>query len=68
MTIPGLVEALEGMREGGKSRILVPPALGYAQGSSKEPKMPTFGTQRQVETHRQEPLLFELQLLRVIPA
>lgn len=66
VTIPGLVEALEGMHEGGKRRILVPPALGYEQGSSKEPKMPTFSTQRQVENHRQEPLLFELQLRRVI--
>lgn len=66
MTIPGLVEALEGMKEGGKRRILVPPALGYEQGSPKEPKMPTFSTQRQVENHRQEPLLFELQLRRVI--
>jgi len=27
--------------------------------------MPTFATQRQLENHKSEPLLFEVQLLRV---
>ncbi len=66
-TIPGLVEALEGMRAGGKRRILVPPALGYVDSSKKEPRMPTFATQRQLNNHSAEPLLFELEMLRVIP-
>ena len=29
------------------------------------PQMPTFATQRQVDNHKAEPLLFEVQLLRV---
>ena len=28
-------------------------------------QMPTFATQRQVDNHKAEPLLFEVQLLRV---
>jgi hypothetical protein len=28
-------------------------------------QMPTFATQRQVDNHQGEPLLFEVQLLRV---
>jgi FKBP-type peptidyl-prolyl cis-trans isomerase len=65
-TVAGLVEAMEGMKEGGKRRILVPPQYGYVNGSIQEPKMPTFATQRQLQNHSSEPLLFELQLLRII--
>lgn len=36
--------------------LLCPPML---------PQMPTFATQRQLENHKSEPLLFEVQLLRV---
>lgn len=61
--VPGLSEALEGMMPGAKRRILVPPELGYVQ--DYEPKMPTFATKRQLETHKREPLLFEVQMLRV---
>lgn len=43
--------------------IAVPPELGYT--ADYEPKMPTFATKRQLETHKLEPLLFEVQMLRV---
>ena len=64
--IPGLVEGIEGIRVGGKRRILVPAALGYTQGDTRLPKMPTFATQRQLLNHRTEPLLFEVQVRRVL--
>ena len=65
--LPGLVEGLSGMRPGGKRRILVPPSAGYAaQASNMEPQMPSFGTKRQLENHKGEPLIFEVILIRII--
>ncbi|GLI65625.1 hypothetical protein VaNZ11_009195 [Volvox africanus] len=62
--IPGLEEVLYGMSPGSKRRALVPPELGYVVGGEL-PQPPTFATKRQLETHRREPLLFEVQMLRV---
>ena len=39
-------------------------ALGAGAGAL-QPRMPTFATQRQLANHTAEPLLFEVQLLRV---
>jgi len=64
--VPGFVDGIEGMKVGGKRRILVPPALGYASGDKLQPQMPTFATQRQLANHVREPLLFEIQLLRIL--
>jgi hypothetical protein len=69
--IPGLESALLGMRPGGKRRALVPPEVGYLAPAAAgvkgglQPAMPTFATQRQLENHKNEPLLFEYQMLRV---
>lgn len=63
--IPGLEAALLGMRPGGKRRALIPPEVGYLAGPGLKPGMPTFATQRQLENHKNEPLLFEYQVLRV---
>ena len=38
--------------------------VGY-QLPDQEPQLPTFGTRRQLEVHRREPLLFEVQVLKV---
>lgn len=61
----GLEAALDGMRVGGKRRILVPPSLGYTQ-PSLEPQPPGFAARRQVASNSRNPLLFEVQLLRVV--
>jgi FKBP-type peptidyl-prolyl cis-trans isomerase len=52
MVVPGLDEALLGMREGELRRITVPPELGY--GSDAKPKIPARST-----------LVFEVELLDV---
>jgi len=58
--IPGLEEVLAGKR-----RALVPPSAGYADAADAAPQPPTFATQRQLRNHQNEPLLFEMQVLRV---
>ncbi len=66
--VPGLEEALFGMRQGGKRRVLVPPEQGYTSavgGVELEPQPPTFATKRQLANHAREPLLFEIELLRI---
>ncbi|KIY95433.1 hypothetical protein MNEG_12530, partial [Monoraphidium neglectum] len=55
---------LIGMSTGGRRRALVPPELGYTS-SALQPQPPTFATRRQLANHSREPLLFEIQLLRV---
>ncbi len=45
-------------------RALVPPELGYVS-SALQPQPPTFATKRQLANHAREPLLFEVELLRV---
>ena len=63
--IKGLQDTVAGMQAGGKRRSLVPPAAGYKAGSDLKPVLPTFATQRQLLNHAAEPLIFEVQLLRV---
>ena len=63
--LPGLVEAIVGMRKGGRRRVLVPPNVGYLAGSGLQPTMPTFATTRQLENHKREPLVFEVELVNV---
>jgi FKBP-type peptidyl-prolyl cis-trans isomerase len=75
--IPGLSDVVLGMRKNGKRRALVPPRFGYnfSAGANDEnanapltlePIPPTFATRRQLLNHRNEPLLFEIQVVKVI--
>jgi FKBP-type peptidyl-prolyl cis-trans isomerase len=62
--IDGLEAALLGQNAGTKFRALIPPEHGYLD-TSMEPQPPTFAAKRQIVNHSKEPLLFEIQLLKV---
>jgi len=65
--IRGLEEALVGLRAGARVRVLVPPEVGYSDGGAGAlgPLPPTFATRRQLLNHVREPLLFEVEVLKV---
>ncbi|KAK7289612.1 hypothetical protein RIF29_03383 [Crotalaria pallida] len=62
--IVGLKEVLTGMRVGGKRRALIPPSAGYVNDNLK-PIPEEFGPRRSLFSHAQEPLVFEVQLLKI---
>ncbi len=62
--IAGLEEVLEGMQPAGKRRAFIPPEVGYVN-DGLEPQPPGFATERQLINHRAEPLVFEVQLVRI---
>ncbi|KAF8409779.1 hypothetical protein HHK36_005858 [Tetracentron sinense] len=63
--IEGLKEVLIGMKVGGKRRALIPPSLGYVNENLK-PIPDEFGPRRSLLSHANEPLVFEVQLLKVL--
>ncbi|KAL2332861.1 hypothetical protein Fmac_014074 [Flemingia macrophylla] len=63
--IAGLKEVLTGMRVGGKRRALIPPSAGYVNENLK-PIPEEFGPRRSLYSHAQEPLVFEVQLLKIL--
>ena len=63
--IAGLANVLSTLKPGAQCRILVPPEQGYAAAPDLEPAMPTFATKRQIAQHKDEPLLFEVSVLRI---
>ncbi|XP_054818033.1 peptidyl-prolyl cis-trans isomerase FKBP16-1, chloroplastic isoform X2 [Prosopis cineraria] len=63
--IEGLKEVLTGMRVGGKRRALVPPSVGYVNENLK-PVPEEFGPRRSLFSHAKEPLVFEVQLLKIL--
>lgn len=62
--ISGLEEVIVGMKPGGKRRALVPPAVGYVD-LSLGPQPQEFGPRRSLISHANEPLVFEVQLLKI---
>ncbi|PSR85419.1 Peptidyl-prolyl cis-trans isomerase [Actinidia chinensis var. chinensis] len=63
--IKGLKEVLVGMKVGGKRRALIPPSAGYIN-ETLEPIPDKFGPRRSLLSHANEPLVFEVQLLKVL--
>ncbi|BBH04427.1 FKBP-like peptidyl-prolyl cis-trans isomerase family protein, partial [Prunus dulcis] len=63
--IAGLKEVLVGMRIGGKRRALIPPYVGYINENLK-PIPEEFGPRRSLLSHVNEPLIFEVQLLKIL--
>ncbi|KAK6934639.1 FKBP-type peptidyl-prolyl cis-trans isomerase domain [Dillenia turbinata] len=61
----GLKEVLTGMKVGGKRRALIPPSVGYTNENLK-PMPDEFGPRRSLLSHTNEPLVFEVQLLKVL--
>ena len=74
--IEGLSDVVVGMSKGGKRRALIPPKLGYTpfkeefanqpKSLTLEPIPPTFATKRQLLNHCKEPLLFEIQVVKIV--
>lgn len=63
--IKGLKDVLIGMKVGGKRRALIPPNVGYVNETLK-PIPDEFGPRRSLLSHAKEPLVFEVQLLKVL--
>lgn len=68
--VEGFDIALHGMRVGGRRRFILPPQLGYMKGTGKNdpgPIPPDFGARRSLAAHAKEPLIFEVQVVRIRP-
>ncbi|CAI9088160.1 OLC1v1022413C1 [Oldenlandia corymbosa var. corymbosa] len=63
--IEGLKEVLIGMKAGGKRRALIPPSVGYIS-ENLVPIPVEFGPRRSLLSHAKEPLIFEVQLLKIL--
>ena len=63
--LPGLEEALLGQRAGADFRVLVTPEGGYQAFPEGLPQVQGYGPRRQVESNKQNPLVFEVRLLKV---
>ncbi|KAJ8754953.1 hypothetical protein K2173_015465 [Erythroxylum novogranatense] len=63
--IKGLKEVLIGMKVGGKRRALIPASVAYTS-ENLEPMPDAFGPRRSLLSHVDEPLIFEVQLLKVL--
>ncbi|VAI56472.1 unnamed protein product [Triticum turgidum subsp. durum] len=63
--IRGLKDVIVGMKAGGKRRALISPEVGYID-ESLQPVPEEFGPRRSLLSHAKEPLVFEVQLLKVL--
>lgn len=68
--VPGFDIALRGMHVGARRRFVIPPRLGYVKGTGKNdpgPIPPDFGARRSLASHAKEPLIFEVQVVKIRP-
>jgi len=65
--IKGLDELLVGASAGQRFRALVPPDAGYLN-SKLEPQPPSFGPRRELASHSNQPLFFEVEVRKVVSA
>uniref|UniRef100_A0A7S0G061 peptidylprolyl isomerase n=1 Tax=Rhodosorus marinus TaxID=101924 RepID=A0A7S0G061_9RHOD len=66
--IKGFDIGTKGMKPGGRRRFLVSPDQGYKTGTSKTspgPIPPDWGNRRALSAHASEPLLFEVQVVKI---
>lgn len=66
--VPGFDMGVRGMKVGGRRRFVVPPGLGYVKGTGKQnagPIPPDFGARRSLAAHAKEPILFEVQVVKI---
>lgn len=64
--VQGFDLGVSGMREGGRRRFIVPPELGYINGSrGAGPIPPDFGAKRSLSSHAKEPLIFEVEIVKI---
>lgn len=75
--VPGLVEVISGMKPGSRRRCLIPPNVGYyadmmdsprSQMARLEPLPKGFGPRRQIISNGRQPLVFEVEVLKVYKA
>eukprot|EP00242_Pyramimonas_sp_CCMP2087_P011738 CAMPEP_0198201642 /NCGR_PEP_ID=MMETSP1445-20131203/4590_1 /TAXON_ID=36898 /ORGANISM="Pyramimonas sp., Strain CCMP2087" /LENGTH=201 /DNA_ID=CAMNT_0043872151 /DNA_START=419 /DNA_END=1024 /DNA_ORIENTATION=- len=63
--IKGVDELLLGASAGERLRALVPPEVGYVNGKL-EPQPPSFGPRRELSSHSNQPLFFEIEVRKVV--
>ncbi|CDF35968.1 unnamed protein product [Chondrus crispus] len=66
--VKGFDIAVRGMGIGGRRRFVLPPRLGYVTGTRKNdpgPIPPDFGARRSLASHAKEPLIFEVQVVKI---
>ncbi|CAN8067251.1 unnamed protein product [Agarophyton chilense] len=64
--VKGFEAGIWGMKEGGRRRFIVPPELGYVDGTrGAGPIPPDFGAKRSLSSHAKEALIFEVQVVKI---
>eukprot|EP00238_Polyblepharides_amylifera_P011933 CAMPEP_0196595026 /NCGR_PEP_ID=MMETSP1081-20130531/79944_1 /TAXON_ID=36882 /ORGANISM="Pyramimonas amylifera, Strain CCMP720" /LENGTH=154 /DNA_ID=CAMNT_0041919465 /DNA_START=406 /DNA_END=870 /DNA_ORIENTATION=- len=63
--IQGLEEVLVGLAPGSRIRALVPPEAGYLS-TKLQPQPPSFGPKRELSSHSNQPMFFEIEIRKVV--